>query len=572
MSPEMLCKHFDRIADTPDAVPRLRKFILDLAVRGKLVEQNPEDEPAEALIEKICTTQKNRFKSYPIDHNANSVEFDRAIPFPLPNGWSWARLGSIADKLTDGSHNPPLNTENGFPMLSSQNVLDGSISFSNPSRYLSESDFRSENQRTIISPGDILLTIVATIGRSAVVPDNAPKFAIQRSVAVIRTQLNSEFLAIQLRSPYAFSYYDEHGKGTAQRGIYLKKLSMMPVVIPPLAEQRRIVLKVDELMKLCDELESANTKRERRRDRLVAATLHGMNNGDTLLEAKEKFSFEESARFYFNQFSRLTARNEHIQQLRQTILNLAVRGKLVPQDPEDEPALELFTRLRAEKERLIDKEKIKKEKLLTRITVEEQPFEIPQHWSWFRWGDIALKIGDIDHKMPDTAKNGIPYVSPRDFLPHNEIDFEGAKRVSVDDFDRLSAKIKPEVGDLIYPRYGTIGENRLVEVQRDFLVSYSCAVIKILLDFVNPKYQYVFSISDLARNQAKASENKATQPNVGINSIKEFLFPLPPLAEQHRIATKVDELMTLCDELEAVITTTATTRHQLLEATLHDAI
>lgn len=174
--------------------------------------------------------------------------------------------------------------------------------------------------------------------------------------------------------------------------------------------------------------------------------------------------------------------------------------------------------------------------------------------------------------MPDAVPNGIPYVSPRDFKPGNRIDFDGAKRISRADYLRLAVKIRPELGDIIYPRYGTIGENRLVQEEREFLASYSCCVIKIVPGLVDPWFQYIYSISDLCRSQAKAAENKTTQANVGIQSIKEFAVPLPPLAEQHRIVAKVNELMALCDRLEGSLSHGAERRSQLLEALLHGVL
>ena len=183
-----------------------------------------------------------------------------------------------------------------------------------------------------------------------------------------------------------------------------------------------------------------------------------------------------------------------------------------------------------------------------------------------------MKIGDIDHKMPETVKNGVPFISPRDFLPGNRINFDTAKRISFADFSRLSAKIRATSGDLIYPRYGTIGENRLVTENREFLVSYSCAVIKVLHGYIDPRYQYIYSISSICKEQAKAAENKTTQANVGIKSIQEFAIPLPPLAEQHRIVAKVDDLMALCDQLEARLTTAQTEASRLLESVLYNAL
>ncbi|HHJ1296269.1 TPA: restriction endonuclease subunit S [Pseudomonas sp. H2] len=257
-----------------------------------------------------------------------------------------------------------------------------------------------------------------------------------------------------------------------------------------------------------------------------------------------------------------------IQKLRELILELAVRGKLVSHDASDEPASELLKRIAAEKTQLVAEGKLKKQKALADVSDSEKPFVLPVGWAWAFWDTIALKIGDIDHKMPDTTSEGVPFVSPRDFYPGNVINFDGAKRISVEDFERLSEKIKAERGDLIYPRYGTIGENILVDVERDFLVSYSCAVIKVAHGFIDPIYQFYVSMSGCIRKQAKAAENKTTQANVGIKSIQQYLFPIPPLAEQQRIVAKVDYLMALCNRLEAQQTDAENAHARLVQALL----
>jgi type I restriction enzyme S subunit len=155
--------------------------------------------------------------------------------------------------------------------------------------------------------------------------------------------------------------------------------------------------------------------------------------------------------------------------------------------------------------------------------------------------------------MPKALDQGIPYVSPRDFMPNNQIDFVGAKKISLDDFRRLAAKIRPEVGDLIYPRYGTIGDSRLVGDAQEFLVSYSCALVKTMHGFVDPKYQYYYSISPVARAQALAAVNDTTQANVGLRSIQEFLVPIPPFSEQTRIAIEIERLMSQIDAVESEV-------------------
>jgi type I restriction enzyme, S subunit len=570
MKAECLLENFDRIAESPGSIAHLRRFILDLAVRGKLVEQDSNDEPASELLKRIQVekeklVQEGEIKRFEKFEPIKSADFK----FVIPNGWQIVQMGWISRKLGAGS--TPLGGKSvyqneGVPFLRSQNVHNNGLRLDDVA--LIPESIHNRMSGTHIKKHDVLLNITgASIGRCALVPDTFQEGNVSQHVAIIRLFISDmrDFIHLSLISPFFQRLIDDVQVGVSREGLSMQNLKLFPMLIPPLAEQHRIVVKVDELMGLCDQLEAAQKDRESKRDRLVASSLHHLN------QATNPAEFRDRAQFYFDRLPKLTTRSEHIKQLRQTILNLAVCGKLVPQDPNDEPASELLKRIQVEKKRLIKEGNIKPEKEMSSIDGLVQSFEIPKGWKWIRWNTIALKIGDIDHKMPDTVKDGIPYVSPRDFLPDNQINFDGAKRISSDDFVRLSAKIKPDVGDLIYPRYGTIGENRLVVEQRDFLASYSCAVIKVLRGFINPRFQYFFSISPYCRQQARAAENKTTQANVGIKSIQDFIFPLPPLAEQHRIVAKVDELMGLCDRLEAQIDITETDSRRLLESLLHQA-
>ena len=233
------------------------------------------------------------------------------------------------------------------------------------------------------------------------------------------------------------------------------------------------------------------------------------------------------------------------QQLKNAILQEAIEGRLVPQDPNDEPASVLLERIRKEKERLVQEGKLKKKDLEVKpISEDEIPFEIPKSWEWCRIIDVVNDIADIDHKMPPVSENGIPYISPLNFKKDGSIDYDCAKKISEEDFRQLSKKCKPERGDLIFPRYGTIGVLRKVETDIDFLVSYSCATIKPHLINIDSNYIYYVLNSPLIQNEEiKKYINKTTQPNIGLQSIKLFLVPLPPLVEQHRIVEKIEELL-----------------------------
>lgn len=235
------------------------------------------------------------------------------------------------------------------------------------------------------------------------------------------------------------------------------------------------------------------------------------------------------------------------EQLKASILQYAIQGKLVEQRPEEGTAEELYQQIQAEKQRLIKEGKIKKEKPLPEIAESEIPFDIPGSWKWVRLNDAVLSVADIDHKMPETVENnGYPYISPVNFTPTG-IDYDNAKMIGKLDFEHLSQKCKPEKGDIVFPRYGTIGVVRMVDTERDFLVSYSCCTVKNMAELMHPQYVFYVLQSGMIKQEINRYINKTTQPNVGLQSIKQFLFPIPPLAEQKRIVAKIEELLPLVD-------------------------
>ena len=237
--------------------------------------------------------------------------------------------------------------------------------------------------------------------------------------------------------------------------------------------------------------------------------------------------------------------------LRQRVLDLAIHGKLVPQNPQDEPASELLKRIAEEKERLIKDGKIKKSKKKANEDIDEVPFEVPQGWVWCRLEDVCLDIADIDHRMPQKTNEGIPYISPMDFTNDGKINYDEAKKISYEDYLELSKKCKPEKGDIIFPRYGTIGVLRIIDTSKKILVSYSCATIKTGLSNIYHKYIYYVLLSNhIQINEITKYINDTTQANIGLQSIKLFKFPLPPLAEQHRIVSEVEKYFSLIDILE----------------------
>ncbi|HLO73216.1 MAG TPA: restriction endonuclease subunit S [Flavobacterium sp.] len=179
--------------------------------------------------------------------------------------------------------------------------------------------------------------------------------------------------------------------------------------------------------------------------------------------------------------------------------------------------------------------------------------ELPKGWEWTTFQKVCIKIGDIDHKMPKQLEKGYPYVSTKDFTNNLKISFDNAKYISEEDYLNLSRKIKPEKGDIIFPRYGTIGKNILVDFDKEFLVSYSCAVIKPNHDIVLSKYIYLFSLSPKITDEIRKYVVKTTQANIGIASIKSFVFPLPSIEEQQKVIDELESRLSVADKMEESI-------------------
>ena len=244
------------------SVKKAKSKILDLAIRGKLIPQDPNDEPASVLLERIRAEKEELINQGKIKRNKKeSVIFkgddNSYYGIHLPDNWNWASLREITLSISDGSHNPPPNNGSGIPLLSAANINDNSILMNEISRWITNEEWKIENQRTNIEVGDVLLTIVGSIGRSAVVQNNN-HFALQRSVAVIKPCLiNPLYLMHIVQSPQIQKWLTDNSKGTAQKGIYLNALSLMIIPIPPLAEQARIVEHIHIAYKQLDLISNA---------------------------------------------------------------------------------------------------------------------------------------------------------------------------------------------------------------------------------------------------------------------------------------------------------------------------
>ncbi len=562
-----LLEHYERIADAPDAIARLRRFVLDLAVRGKLVPQDPKDEPASELL-KRSAAEKARLGIKRVVSRLGDTE----IPFGLPFGWEWSRIGEICSKTGSGSTprgGKEVYKESGVPFLRSQNIYDDGVRLDGAAYIDQETHLRMRGTKVL--PRDLLLNITGgSIGRCCLVPYDFKEANISQHVAIIRVAVSGveNFLHQFVRSPYFQAFVVDEQTGAGRGGLPKNRMDQIAVAIPPLAEQRRIVAKVDELMALCDRLEAAREERETTRDRLAASSLARLNVPDPE-------TFQVDARFVLDALRALTTRSDQIKQLRQTILNLAVRGKLVPQDPNDEPATELLKRISAERAELVKTQTIRRETALEPIRPTEQPFSVPQRWIWSRIGDAALFTQHGTSQKSSPSEQGVPVLTMGN-IQGGSVVWGREKRISETSRDLPALFLKK--CDLLYNRTNSaelvgktgiyLGENG-VRTFASYLIRIRPSLISTDPRFLN----MAMNTSEFRKTQIVPLIKKQTgQANVNGTALKNMLIPVPPLAEQHRIVIKVAELMALCDQLETSVTDTLANRRLLLEELLDEAL
>ena len=342
----------------------------------------------------------------------------------------------------------------------------------------------------------------------------------------------------------------------------------MDLTLPPLAEQHRIVAKVDELMALCDQLEQQQTDSLAAHQTLVETLL------GTLTRVGSQQEFSAAWARIASHFDTLFTTEASIDQLKQTILQLAVMGKLVPQDPIDEPASVLLKQIQAEKDKLIKAGKIGKEKPQAPIVDAEQPFELPSGWEWVRFCDYAVDIatgpfGSMIHQS-DYVINGIPLINPSHMI-NDQI---------VPDVEvTVSQKIAKELesysltdGDIVMARRGEVGRIALVtQKENGWLCGTGSFVLKFGEHIFRDYLKLVFRCK-FVRNYLAGESVGMTMVNLNHGILKKLPFAVPPVSEQHRIVAKVDELMALCDTLKASLADAQATQLHLADAIVEQAL
>jgi type I restriction enzyme S subunit len=562
MNAERLLAHYERIADAPDAVPQLRRFILDLAVRGNLVLQDPNDEPASELLKRIAAEKARLVKAGKITKEKPLLEIEPAeIPFDVPRSWVWERIRKVT---SDRGQKIP-NQEFTYIDVTAINNEVGRIEGAK----VTSAKAAPSRARKIVRKGDVLYSCVRPylLNIAVVETEISPPPIASTAFAVLCGfgLVLPRYQWIVLRSPFMVECVQEKMRGQAYPAINDSDFSLLLFPLAPLAEQHRIIARVDELMALCDRLEAARAEREATRDQLTSASLVRLNTPDP-----NPANFADHARFALSNLAALTTRPDQINQLRQIILNLAVRGKLVPQDPNDEPASELLKRVASEIADYACANDISPA-IPEPLKPEDPPFPAPGGWQWKRLCQLFKIVTDGDHQPPPKVDEGVAFLTIGN-ITTGRLDFSNCRFVPRDYFESLASYRTPKKHDILYTVVGaTYGRPALVETDRDFCVQRHIAIMK-PANSMELRFLVWLLASPLTYEQASQSTTGTAQPTIGLWPLRNFLSPVPPPAEQRRIVAKVDELMALCDRLEASLTAAADTRRRLLDALLAEAL
>jgi type I restriction enzyme S subunit len=546
-----LVRHFDLIAQAPGGVARLRELILTLAVQGKLVPQDPNDEPASELLKKIRAEKDRLIAEGKIKRDKPLSEItDGEKPFELPNGWQWIRLGSLLPfriGKTPPSKDPQYWGTEGYDWVSISDIEHfGEVQTTQRKiTRLGASLFGYEP----LPVGTLIMSFKLTIGKIAVL--RTPAYHNEAIVSFHPiTGLETEFLKYTLP---AVSKTGASKDALMGQTLNTESLSNLVMAVPPTAEQSRIVTRVEELMKVCDALEASGQLEAQQHAQLVNTLLGSLTQSET------PEALADNWQRIATHFDVLLDRPEAVDALEQTILQLAVRGLLVPQDPTDEPASVLLQKIRTEKDHLIAQGKIKRDKPLPPITDEEKPFELPQGWAFTRISELIAMLNGYAFKSEWFKPTGTRLLRNLN-ISHGNVDWSQPACIDVNaanEFSQFNLKLGDVVLSLDRPiistglKYAVIKETDLPCLLLQRVARLTPHSNAMSLDFLELWLQ-----SDLFVGTIDPGRSNGV-PHISTKQVGELFVGLPPIAEQSRIVTRVNELRSLCVDLKASLKTSA---------------
>ncbi len=544
-------------ANSVYGIKKLRELILELAVRGKLVPQDPNDEPACELLKRISANQDKSIRPKKKKEKEPQIENESLTKsISLPSGWAFAYIPQIVSGDKYAIKRGPFGSSiqkshfvlSGYKVYEQQHAIKDDFSIGD--YYVTKEKFE-ELRAFSIKPNDIIISCSGTVGKVAVAPSWMEPGIINQALLKLtlnENALTNAYFKILFPAFYMRTETLSNLKGTAQKNmVSVDELKNEPFPLPPLAEQHRIVAKVDELMALCDQLEAQHNNADYAHEQLVSHLL------STLTRSQDATDFNANWQRIATHFDTLFTTESSIDFLKQTLLQLAVTGKLVPQDPNDEPAIELLKRIKAEKAKLVAGE-IMKDKLLPEIGANEIPIDLPDGWQLARLNNLTKLIT----KGSSPKWQGVNYSdNPQDILFVTSENV-GSYTLLLDSpkyveqkFNEIEPRSILAKGDFLMNIVGaSIGRTAIYNLDTLANINQAVCLIRVLTSNLNDQFLLHFFNSETCLKYMFDKQVDNARPNLSMGNIAKFVIPLPPLAEQNRIVAKLEQLISICNQLQ----------------------
>lgn len=481
---------------------QLRQAVLQAAIQGKLTEQLPEDGNAKDLLAEIQAEKAKLIAEKKIKKEKALTEItNEEFEYELPDNWCWCCLQAILD-VRDGTHDSPQYYSEGVPFVTSKNLVNGKIDFSNV-KYISEEDAIKFNQRSKVEVNDILMAMIGSIGKPVLVDDDRV-FAIKNMALVKHLPVSMpDMRYIRILLNIAQTQMNRESSGGVQKFVSLDYIRKYRIPLPPLAEQHRLVARVDELMAKIDELEKVENELN---------ALHKAFPGD----------------------------------MKAALLQAAMQGKLTEQLPEDGNAENLLKSIETEKAKLIAEKKIKKQKASEPISEEDAPLQIPNNWSWAYIGDIFSHNAGKALNAKNQVGSKHKYITTSNvYWDHFELDNLKEMYYTDEEVEKYSVK----KGDLLVLEGGDIGRSAIWNLDVSYCVQNHLHCLRpYLASSTNVKYYYYLMM--LYKQIGAVNGKGIAIQGLSANALHSIAVPVAPLAEQQRIVERLDKLLPLCDSLE----------------------
>jgi len=527
-------ENFEVLVAEVGGTRHLKGLVLELAIRGRMSTQRGADESAAVLLarlrsERLAARGSNSKATAPLEP-----------PFSVPPSWAWARLDHLWRSITDGDHQPPPKSERGIPFLTIGNLSRRKLDFTS-TRYVPDTYFDSLDELRVPRQGDLLYTVVGSYGIPLVVDTEQP-FCVQRHVAILKPLPSTDvaFLRRLMESDFVYQQAQGAATGIAQPTVGLGMLRNFVVPVPPLEEQKRIVARVDQLMARIDDLEARQTKKREVSARFTKASL------ETLTTAEGPEEFDAAWKRVVENWDTILDEAEKATDLRKAVIEMAVRGHLVPGRPDDGQAPGF-------------------------VAADEAPYLLPRGWRWGRLETLASHIVDCLHATPRYTSSGLPAIRTADVVPGRML-LDQARTIDEDQFRERIQRLEPKCGDIFYSREGErLGIAACVPAGVRVCLSQRMMQIRPKEPLFSPYIMWAMN-SRFVYSQAVHDTGGSTSPHINMKDIRRFLLPVPPVAQQKRIVAKVEHLMKLCDDLEAKMRRAEDRASRLVEAVVREMV